>query len=807
MSLYDSAQQSNAPFMSQFVGSVVPEVQQYSQLVQGRYNQAADSDDSLGEALGNLQHLNFDADTQYANELKGQYYQKLQDRAASGDFENMGRRTRQDAIRFSQAYQPLIQRQKDYAEIVKKVDSDDKISDPNKKAEILQYIQRMNSLPRTATGDFERDETGKVRLNGIQDWNYAKDVDINKKLVDLLSNKEADITAGRYFKDGNGNLINTIKKVRDPHYMAQLANEMMQTDPEIKAMINRDTTLRTYNLSAPEVKQQLAGYGLDKSPYQLLKSKRGANDHEVQAYLKSQGMDVNKAKVAQLDALKAQYTSQGYSDEAAERAILNSQVSQDIRNGHAGLAGGILGYEQDSNDHMTDHMGVIRATAAAAIKDPNVMVFQGNTSTTSQEDPLETAKNFAVVKADVQSTASNGTTAILAALKATGQGSGDPRKDTSTAIELLHNPVKLNALKLELAKTHPQEAQILETVAQTYKDKAALASVQQQHVEDIEKAGGVDWDKLYKNYVDTKKSRTIGNIFDSKIASKEEFQDQVRAANGSWGNEQRDDEGAINKLMARPVYSAAASYMKAMQDGQKKMLDGISQGAGYHPISSTGPGKVDRITNAITNLALAGGVMGTDLNGKEGPVDIVKAVGIDRTKLGDKETEAKIKNLTIQANVEGVDGKPTLTVTSPDGTSKVFRAENLPANIQDEINYEVHRAGASASTSAYGQKLMKQGLAGMGSTEMTDITPQYLKTVNPGASGVVKKLNDNFSTRVVDAGGGVRKYVLLTNNADGSHSQTGFTLHSVDDLTVVMGKYRERNITSQTEQKQLNTQY
>ena len=134
MGLYDQVKNANDPYVSQYVGSVVPELNQYAATTQARYNQASDSDDMLSEALGNLKHLNFDGDAQYANELKQQYYQRLQDRSTRGDYENMGRRTRQDAQRFAQAYQPLIQRQQAMGDLVKKIQDDKDIADPDRKS-------------------------------------------------------------------------------------------------------------------------------------------------------------------------------------------------------------------------------------------------------------------------------------------------------------------------------------------------------------------------------------------------------------------------------------------------------------------------------------------------------------------------------------------------------------------------------------------------------------------------------------------------------------------------------------------------
>lgn len=792
MGLYDQVNQTNTPFMSQFVGSIVPEVNSYAGNMQKRYDTAADSDDALGEALGNLQHLGLDSDTQYANELKNNYYQRLQERANSGDFENMGRRTRQDAIRFSQAYQPLMQRQKDYAEVVKKIQSDDKIADPATKQALIRQFQYNNTPKRNADGDFDRDGSGRIQLGAIQDAVYAPDVDINKKLLDELSKKEADIKAGKYFSNGRGELVNTIEKVRDPRYMAELAGQIQQSDPEIKAMINRDVNLQTYAMDPTDVKQNLKASGLDKSPYQQLRA-RGLNDHEI-------GNRVSK--IAPLDAMKAQLMASGYSEEAAEKAILNNHLAQSIRDNHSGIVGGILGFKQESNEHMTDHMAVIRASAAANnIKDPNLMVVNGNTATTSQEDPLQTTKSYVEVKKDLQSTAQNAQTAIQAGLKATGMATGDPKKDISTAIELMHNPVKLNVLKLELAKTNPQEAQILETVAQSYQNKAAIAGVQESHINDVERAGKVDWDSMYKDYVKDKSGRSIRNVFDSKILSKEDFQDHVRSDHGGFMHALPGVIGALDY----PLANASKTYEKGLTEGQKNMVDGTTQAEGYHTIVPTGPGKTAQLTDAVNDLALSNGLTGIDLNDpNKGQIDIAKSMGIDAANYQDKKTKAMEKGLGIKFNLESVNNKPTVTVNAADGTSKVFQVQNLPQSLQDEYHDQVIRAGLSANTTAYGKRLAAQGYAGLGSTAAPDITLQYAKQVNPGESGVVKRLNDEFSFKVTDAGGGLRRYTLLSNNPDGSTTTTSHKFDSADDLWNALGLSRYHSITTKSEQATMN---
>lgn len=792
MSLYDQVQQANTPYMSQFVGSIVPELNSYSQAMQQRYNTAADTDDMLAEGLGNLQHLNFDADTQYANELKQQYYQRLTDRASQGDFENMGRRTRLDAVRFSQAYQPLIQRQKDYAEIIKKVQSDPNIADPDKKQQILQYISHMNTTPKVGS-DFQRDQNGRVQLGGIQDWAYAPDVDINKKLVDLLSKKEADIHASRYYSDSHGNLINTVTKLRDSKYMAELADQMMRTDPEIQAMLNRDTTLQTYNLSPDDVKRNLSNMGLDKSAYQQLKS-QGMNNHEAAAYIKAHPQ-VGDGMTSPLDATKASLMSSGMSEQAAERTILAQQVKENMMSPHANFAGGLLGYRQETTDHMTDHFAVanLAAKLAAAPKDPNLITMQGMNSTSSQEDPIQTAKTHTATVEDLKNNASTVQAAILAGMKSTGIATGNAKQDLTTAIAMMHNPVKLNALKVELARTKPQEAQILESVAGDYTNKAAIVESQSNHLNDIEKAGGVDWDKDYKDYVAHKSGRSVENFFDSTIKSKQDYMNAVRT------NKLFYIESSANPLKRGPN----KDYEAALQKGIKAINDGTAQAAGYTTIEPTGSGKTVALTDAVTNLVVNGKTSGIDLNKPQGgSIDVLSSMGLDPKS---KDFEKEVKNLQVRFNTEGVNNKPTITVTYQ-GQSKVFQLQNMPQGLQDELNLEVVKAGAVANTSDYGRTRMKQGLIGFGSSVTPDITPQYLKTVNPDPSSAPKSLSDKYAVKVKDAGAGNRRYELYRKMPDGTIKDMGVKFDSVDDLFGAIGQERMNEVTTETMQKQLNRQ-
>ena len=796
MGLYDQVKNANDPYVSQYVGSVVPELNQYAATTQARYSQASDSDDMLSEALGNLKHLNFDGDAQYANELKQQYYQRLQDRSTRGDYENMGRRTRQDAQRFAQAYQPLIQRQQSMGELVKKIQDDKDIADPAVKQALIQKAAYINQ-PRVdpLTGDYVRDASGKIQLGGIRDLTYAPDVDINKMVLDELSKREADIKLGKEYKDGSGNIITDVKKFRDPKYMADLAQDMINTDPRIKAMINRDTDLQTYKLTPEQVKQQLVDNGYDRIPI-VAEGRKGLNKHDSLAAAYSVYADPTKSP---LEQQKAQYKAAGYSDEAAERAILNDHIKQKMINDHTAFAGNVLGFEQHTQDTRTDHFAVAKKAAELAnIKNPNLMAVQTSASTTSELKPEDLAKNYTIGLEDLKTRAIPLQTSILSALKGTGLATGDSKKDAALAQEYLNNPLKLSALKQQVAQTNPSAAYALESAASDYHNTAALVEHKKNMIEDFEKAGGVDFDKLYQDY----KKNPPKPVTDTYLggtslgASSSQYQPNNIPANLS-------KEDFINAIRAGKYSSS--DYINSLQEGKKKVLSGDAQGSQYTTLEPTGNGKLNDFTSTLTDLFANNKIKGIDLNGTSTiPTDIAETMGI-KPNMSAKDKAEAMKNMSVRFNTESVNGKPTIQVKGPDGTTRTFQTNNLPEGVQNEINLEVIRQGAASPTTSYGKRLIDQGLIGYGSTKATDITPQYLKSINGDASGVLKPLNNDYSVKIKNLGNGEKEYELY-GKVNGKLISTGHKVQSVDDLFRDLGRTYLPSELNQTELQTLNLQ-
>lgn len=786
MGLYDNFKQADTPYMSQYVGSVVPEITEYAKNMQTRYNQAADTDDALTEALNNLQHLGFDADTQYANELKQKVYQRLSDRAATGDYENMGRRTKRDAMSFSAEYQPLVQRQKDFATVQQRVNADPNISDPEKKAQIMEYIKNLNSTPvDPLTGDYVRDPSGKVVLNGIQDWAYARDVDINEKLANLLSKREAEIKQGQFQSDGSGLKISTIEKLRDPAVMKRLADEMMNSDPEIKAMLNRDVTLSTYKLKPDEVAAQLKP--LDTSLYQQA-IRQGLSPKEIQVQAKAQGISVNDLKQSALKTQQAQYMKAGMSLEAANRAILNNQMFEKLKAPHTGFVGSLLGYKQTTLEAREDvaYNDALRSAAAKALKDPNFDYTTNTIANISTGDPLSDVHAYGASSTGYKEAGKSLQGSILASLKLAGMSTGDPKKDMAISSSIMHNKEQLNALRDKLRSTNPELAQQLETRHNQYQDNADAIQVQRSRVDDIERSAGIDINKLYQQYRTGKLPGAAIDHIDKNPLSKEDFIDAIR-------NPDSPNTGFFHNVWNnnRGLMKATKAYNEAIKTAAKDKH--VSEN--YHTLEPTGEGKVHQLTELIEGMANTGNLRVTDLHDpSKGSQSVYSMYGIDPSK-NDKDTRLAEKGIAIRWNAEGVNGKPTLSILNKvDGTSRIVRADNLPPHIADELAIEGIKKARTANTSDYAKVVGQQSLISLGSAEMTNMTAQYLKTLEP--SSVIKPINSQFGVKIKPKGDGSNRYQLHVKDENGNYKAMATQFDSVDDLVKDLGTLRAKRIAA-----------
>lgn len=777
MSLYDLYKQAQTPYMSQYVGSPVSELSQYGAALQQRYNTAQDTDDTLAEGLNNLQHLNLDADTQYANELKDYYYNRLQERAGRGDFENMGRRTRYDAIKFAQAYQPLIQRQRDLAEIVKKVNSDPNIADPAKKQQILQYISHLNGTPRDENGDFRRDQNGRVQLGAIQDWAYAPDVDINKKLTDILSKKEADIRQSGFASDGQGMRISSIEELRSPAVMARLARQMMATDPEINAMFNRDVTLQNYALTPNQVSESLKGS--DISPYQALK-RQGLNDKQISVIAKHQGMKLEEMKASPIQSQRQQLINSGYSPEAADRAILNNITKQQMAEPHADFIGNLLSYDKRKLEGRDDPLFLLNAKHAMDQADNGSFEIMNTPITAiAHTNPGQVATDYTNQARSLELVRGNVNAATMQAMKQAGMATGDAKKDLAMAADISNDRTKLNALKDKLKATNPDLAGRLEVTQNNYLQAKNQVEGSGAILKSMEDKAGIDWDKLYKEY--SKQENPL---------SKQEFINQVRDKNSEGHGFMAGLKSFVSHNTDASLFEGTTKLNDAVDEYQKKMKNSSeaiegAKAAGdlFQTIEPTSGGYVKNATELVQNRTKWTGMPLREVggDGKEGT--LADLMGLNKNKLIDKTSDdyKQMDAADVRLNTRWRGGHPTLTVRRPDGSAKVFEVTDPNAiPMFKEITSRLIGQAGMNRTSDQAKSQMQNSFIGLGESTM-NTSVHELSSYEPSA--VKYPINDQFTVKVKAGGPFGKLYEVYDRASD----QLVKRFTTPDDIAIALG--------------------
>ena len=820
MGLYDQVQQTNTPFMSNFVGAPVPELNQYSQLVQNRYNEAANSDDALSEAMGNLSHLGLDADTQYANELKDQYYKRVQDRADSGDFENMGRRTRQDAIRFSQAYQPLLQRQKDMTEIVKNIQGDDHIADPATKQALIQKAMFENTPQKDpTTGDYIRDQNGRIQLGGIRNSVYAPDADVQKTIDDALAHKKADIVAGRPVYDRQGNLIKMNKTpVYDGHgnitsytssvltknQMADMAQQVIQTDPKIKAMLARDAELKTYNMTPDQVHQALVDRKLDQSSYQNLKG-QGLNSAQIQSHLQAMypAGQTQNGMISPLDAAKAKYKQDGFSDASAEKAILNSKLQSEAASSYTGLAGDLFSVSELHPENMIDHYGMQdRQHNLDKVDAGNFQLINATQQRALPLNPEKLTTDYSNNTKTLEGVRTNLNGEIIYTLGKLGLSTGNATKDQALATEYANDPAKMSQLTAKMTAINPTYAARLQTSQQGYLNSKDELDNQAAKVQNTEQASGINLDKMYQDYKNgTDKPKSKADFIDALHNHESGIRGFIAGEKSSLAYESGLSIygetvkpaifGEANKL-----YAAASDYDEKMKKGASIMSGGNgtkdNQAAytNYSTIEPQNSKYADELTTTLSNAIKEGRIPLKAIGiGDNTSKVLADHLGLNKKNLADDNGDdyKKMKATTIRLNSNWPGGKPSITATTGDGVQTQYQIDdpNMVGALKEAQVRLIGEATAN-KTSDQAKNQARTMSIGLGESA-AKIDANELHNYAP--SSVHYHLTPKLDVQVLPD----NKYNLYLK---GTNTKIG-SVNSIDDLYLNLGADEYNNIKSQ----------
>ena len=117
----------DAPYTSQFVGSIQPELKEAQQVLNQTYDLSKESDSKLAAVARDMAQKAHPKDTQAAQALFEDYSAKLAERAKAGNYEKMLHETTNDARQFNVNASKIIENKKRIDEAYKKL-----MDDPNK---------------------------------------------------------------------------------------------------------------------------------------------------------------------------------------------------------------------------------------------------------------------------------------------------------------------------------------------------------------------------------------------------------------------------------------------------------------------------------------------------------------------------------------------------------------------------------------------------------------------------------------------------------------------------------------------------
>lgn len=239
MPRYDQYQLSNSRLVRPYEGSVLNELTSVAGTLQQRFDIARETDDQSKMALKSLQAAPFEGDQALKAQLIQQYTQRLADRAAKGDYENMERDTRMDARQMVQEYKPIADNLARYQAYQKELQDElnkGTIKDPAK-------VQKLLALSAQRYKGLERDPvTGEVR-NGFSGIQAVKDIDVAEKIDKWMKDVaptviegEVKYTDGKWMKykegrtttltQGEINRVIAAGKTLDPEFRAWEKQEM-----------------------------------------------------------------------------------------------------------------------------------------------------------------------------------------------------------------------------------------------------------------------------------------------------------------------------------------------------------------------------------------------------------------------------------------------------------------------------------------------------------------------------------------------------------------------------------------------------
>jgi hypothetical protein len=237
MGLYDNYKLANSTGIKQYQGSVVPELVQVSQQLQGRYDAVQNEEDYLGRFMNSLQAL--PQDQPAFKQFSQGYRDKLKQLAGRPDKENLTRETTMLAQNLPDDYAPFAQSVKDRQESYDAIMKNDKLTPESKQLLVKKNDMNYQGLQLDPdTGRYKGRYTSSP---------YVNDLNINDKVDEWMKNVAPRIVGGSVEKIGDQWMVKSGSKTTTltPQQIQSIVQAGAQGDTEFQAWVNQQQDLGT----------------------------------------------------------------------------------------------------------------------------------------------------------------------------------------------------------------------------------------------------------------------------------------------------------------------------------------------------------------------------------------------------------------------------------------------------------------------------------------------------------------------------------------------------------------------------------
>jgi len=190
----------DAPYTSQFVGSIHPELKDAQQVLNQTYDLSKESDSKLAAVARDMAQKAHPKDTQAAQALFEDYSAKLAERAKAGNYERMLHETTNDARQFNVNASKIVAEKQRIDEALKAIDDNSNYTADDKALRKRMTIAHQKGLT------YDKNQ-GIVGGEGFQADRFAPTFDTPKELDDITKGIIPDQTAtanGSFVREKTG---------------------------------------------------------------------------------------------------------------------------------------------------------------------------------------------------------------------------------------------------------------------------------------------------------------------------------------------------------------------------------------------------------------------------------------------------------------------------------------------------------------------------------------------------------------------------------------------------------------------------